>query len=83
MKPVYRDSSSNTVLSVRKDTGRWIDFSKQISGSLQDLVKLSLNCASEDEAMKWSKSIMVAYPLIQKRPKQQKLKKVKFFAKAA
>ena len=53
MKPVYRDSSSNTVLSVRKDTGRFIDFSKQISGSLQDLVKFSLNCTYEDEAVKW------------------------------
>ena len=28
MKPLYRDSSSNTVLSVRKDTGHFIDFSK-------------------------------------------------------
>lgn len=53
MKPIYRDSSSNTVLSVRKDTGSFIDFSKQMSGSLRDLVKLSLNYKSEDEALKW------------------------------
>ena len=32
MKPIYRDSSSDTVLSVRKDTGFFIYFSKNISG---------------------------------------------------
>ena len=53
MKPIYRDSSSNTVLSVRKDTGHFIDFSKQISGSFADLIKLSLNLKSQDEAVKW------------------------------
>jgi len=53
MKPIYRDSSSNTVLSVRKDTGHFIDFSKQISGSFADLVKISLNLKSQDEAVKW------------------------------
>jgi hypothetical protein len=53
MKPIYRDSSSNTVLSVRKDTGHFIDFSKQISGSFSDLVKISLNLKSQDEAVKW------------------------------
>ena len=42
MKPIYRDSSSNTVLSVRKDTGYFIDFSRNIRGTLQDLVRLSL-----------------------------------------
>jgi hypothetical protein len=53
MKPIYRESSSNTVLSVRKDTGHFIDFSKQISGSFADLIKLSLNLKSQDEAVKW------------------------------
>lgn len=53
MKPIYRDSSSNTVLSVRKDTGHFIDFSKQISGSFADLIKISLNLKSQDEAVKW------------------------------
>ena len=27
MKPIYRESGNNTVLSVRKDTGYFIDFS--------------------------------------------------------
>ncbi len=55
MKPLYRDSSSNTVLSVRKDTGSFIDFSRNITGNLQTLVKMSLDFKSEDEAIKWLK----------------------------
>jgi len=53
MKPLYRDSSSNTVLSVRKDTGYFIDFSRNIKGSLQDLVQLSLKLESVNDAEKW------------------------------
>ena len=53
MKPIYRDSSSNTVLSVRKNNGYFIDFSANISGSFQELVKLSLNLKSAEEAKQW------------------------------
>ena len=53
MKPIYRESSSNTVLSVRKDSGYFIDFSKNISGSFADLVKLSLDMNSPAEAHEW------------------------------
>lgn len=53
MKPIYRDSSSNTVLSVRKNTGHFIDFSANISGSLPELVKLSLNLKDFDKAKEW------------------------------
>jgi len=50
MKPMYRDSSSDTVLSVRKDTGHFIDFSKQISGSFEYLIQLSMGLKTIDEA---------------------------------
>ncbi len=53
MRPIYRESDNNTVLSVRKDTGYFIDFSKQISGSFQDLVQISLKLKSPDEAKQW------------------------------
>ncbi len=53
MKPIYRDSSSNTVLSVRKDTGYFIDFSRGLKGNFQELVKLSLNLDDVVEAKKW------------------------------
>ena len=83
MKPVYRDSSSNTVLSVRKDTGRFIDFSKQISGSLQDLVKLSLNCTSEDEAVKWLNDHTGGAVLNIEKQKGGEIKETKVFSKSS
>ena len=83
MKPVYRDSSSNTVLSVRKDTGRFIDFSKQISGSLQDLVKLSLNCTSEDEAIKWLNDHTGGAVLNIEKQKGGEIKEAKVFSKSS
>lgn len=83
MKPMYRDSSSNTVLSVRKDTGRWIDFSKQISGSLQDLVKLSLNYTSEDEAMKWLNDHTNGGVLKLQKTKTAEIKESKVFSKSS
>lgn len=70
MKPIYRDSSNNTVLSVRKDTGHFIDFSKQISGSFADLVKISLNLKSQDEASKWLED-NVGLSATTKRPKPE------------
>ncbi len=83
MKPVYRDSSSNTVLSVRKDTGRFIDFSKQISGSLQDLVKLSLSCSSEDEALKWLKDNGASGSVDSTQIKTAEIKEPKIFSKTS
>ncbi len=47
-KPIYRDSDNNTVLSIKKDTGRWIDFKDGTSGNFEDLIKLSLNLNTED-----------------------------------
>lgn len=52
-KPIYRDSDSHTVLCINKLTGQWIDFKDQISGSFEDLVKLSLNLKSREEAKRW------------------------------
>ena len=53
MKPIYRDSSSSTVLSVRKDTGHFIDFSRNISGSFEYLTQLSLGLKTIEDAKTW------------------------------
>ena len=50
MRPIYRDSGNDSVLSVRKDTGHFIDFSKSISGSFEYLVQISLGLRSIGEA---------------------------------
>ncbi len=50
MRPLYRDSNNDTVLSVRKDTGYFIDFSKNVSGSFEYLVQLTLGLENVDQA---------------------------------
>ena len=50
MKPVYRDSSSDTILSVHSTKGYFVDFSKQIKGNFEQLTKLSLGLSSIEEA---------------------------------
>tara|TARA_Y100000310_G_scaffold343375_1_gene450705 strand:+ start:10221 stop:11132 length:912 start_codon:yes stop_codon:yes gene_type:complete len=69
-RPIYRDSDNNTVLRIKKDTGRWVDFKEGISGNLEDLVRLSLNLSSPKEAKEYldSKidlsSIKILKPLV-------------------
>ena len=41
-RPLYRESDNETVLCIKKDTGFWTDYKLQISGQLEDLVKLTL-----------------------------------------
>ena len=53
MRPIYRDSTNNTSLSVDKETGFFRDFSSNQRGSFSDLVKLTLNLKSSDEAKRW------------------------------
>jgi len=71
-RPIYRDSDNNTVLRIMKDTGRWVDFKEGISGSLEELVRLSLNLSSTKDAKEYldSKidlsSIKASKPLVSK-----------------
>lgn len=41
-KPLYRDSDSDNVLSIKKDTGYWYDFKTCQHGSFDKLVKMTL-----------------------------------------
>jgi hypothetical protein len=52
-RPIYRDSDNNTVLSVNKRNGRFVDFARNISGSFDDLVKLTLNLKDMKDAKTW------------------------------
>jgi len=52
-KPIYRDSSSDTVLSIRKSDGKWKDFREDIGGSFEDLIRLSLSLKSKGDTTKW------------------------------
>ena len=52
-KPLYRESDSDGVLCVYKDTGFFVDFSRQIKGPIEELVRLSLNLSSRADAKEW------------------------------
>ncbi len=67
-RPIYRESDNNTVLSISKDNGRFVDFARNISGSFDDLVKLSLNLKSIEDAKSWlaKKSVAVTVERVDK-----------------
>lgn len=52
-RPLYRDSDNDSVLRIWKNSGQWVDFKENISGSIEDLVKLTLKLKSLDEAKQW------------------------------
>lgn len=55
-RPIYRESDNNTVLRIDKTTGRFVDFAENISGSFEDLVKITLKMKTMDEAEEWVSS---------------------------
>ena len=54
-RPIYRNSDNNTVLRIRKENGSWTDFKHSVGGSFEELIKISLNLKSIDEAKKFLK----------------------------
>ena len=54
--PLYRESDNPTVLSIKKETGRWVDFKHSLRGSFEELIKLTLNLKSLEEAQNWLKT---------------------------
>ncbi len=67
-RPIYRDSDNNTVLRIKKDTGRWVDFKEGMSGSLEELVKLSLNLSSAKDAKEYLNSKIDLSPTKKQKP---------------
>lgn len=41
-KPIYRDSDNESSLSIKKDSGRWIDFARGYKGKIEDLIEITL-----------------------------------------
>ena len=76
MRPIYRDSNNNTSLCVKKDSGKFYDFSAGITGSFEQLVKLSLNLSSIQEAKKHLKDKDFSSKDLVHTPKIKQPKKV-------
>lgn len=49
-RPLYRSSDNNTSLSIKKDSGKWYDFSERIGGYLPQLVQITLQLSTLEEA---------------------------------
>jgi len=67
-KPLYRDSDNDSVLRIWKNSGQWVDFKENKSGSLEELIRLTLKLKSIEEAKQWigSKGISVNSEEIEK-----------------
>jgi DNA primase len=55
-KPLYRESDNDTVLRIYKDTGKWFDFSQNISGDINSLVSMTLKLELPNQAEEWLKN---------------------------
>jgi 5S rRNA maturation endonuclease (ribonuclease M5) len=54
-KPLYRDSSNPTSLRISKKTGRFLDFSANLKGTFEELVKLTTGAKDLDEVKRYLK----------------------------
>jgi DNA primase len=55
-KPLYRDSDSQNVLSIDKDSGLWYDFKEKRGGKFEELIRLSLRHDDITETKDWIKT---------------------------
>ena len=77
-RPIYRESGNSTSLRINKSTGNWRDYGLGIGGSFSDLVKITLNLKSVDEANTYLQTKFNVVVKSQARPRPE-LKGVKIF----
>jgi len=77
-KPLYRDSDNDSSLKINKNNGRWIDFARNESGSLEQLVEktLGINFIS---AKKWIKKNGFEASNYTQQKEEINLEYIKFF----
>lgn len=54
--PLYRNSSSSSVLAIDKKSGEFYDFARNNGGSLEELIRLTLNFEDISELESWLKN---------------------------
>jgi len=77
-RPIYRDSSSNSVLCIKKDTGFWIDYKDQRFGKFEELVQITLHLKDISEAQQY---LLNKFDFVAPPPEKEKLKGPKTFEK--
>lgn len=77
-KPLYRDSGNDTSLKINKINGRWIDFARNESGTIEQLVEktLGINFIS---AKKWIKKSGIEQSTFTEQREEINLDYIKFF----
>jgi len=68
---LYRSGDNKSALSIKKDTGFWIDYVLGMSGTFPELVKLTLKLESVDEAQQWLKGKNVNFTVQAQKPIKQ------------
>lgn len=77
-KPIYRNSDNNSVLRIKKSNGSFVDFSKNICGSFEELIQLSLGLTSVEEARTWLND-KFAYKKHKKEIQEEQITQIKTF----
>ena len=49
-RPLYRESDNDTILTIEKDTGKWYDFKENKGGSLNELIRRTLDLPNKEKA---------------------------------
>ena len=76
MNPLYRDSSSDSVLSVDKNTGWWTDFKECKSGPIEELIRITKNLSTIEEARKFVSTKYQFDKPIKQEPKLEHIKPI-------
>lgn len=68
-KPLYRKSGNPTSLRIDRETGYFWDWSANISGPFNELVRLSLGLSTLEEARKWLKEASFSHHVTFDKPR--------------
>ena len=76
-KPLYRDSDSDNVLSIDKESGVWYDFKEKKGGKFEELVRISLKQEDATETKEWIRARTNGHvtALAKKKPELKTIKK--------
>jgi DNA primase len=77
-KPLYRDSDNDTSLKINKSDGKWIDFARNESGSIEQLIEKTLGI-SFGSGKNWIKKNGINSTTALKVKEEINLEYIKFF----
>lgn len=67
-RPLYRESDNNTVLSINKEDGKWVDFKTQQSGNLEELIRITLGLKDSQAAQEFLSGRLIPEKASKQKP---------------